>query len=79
VESGTATGLLFTKEGMPSDTSMEGSTVEIEGLTDGGVKPTENTEAEMEDSLFGIWLPDDSVTDVLNEAGADTDVETPKD
>jgi hypothetical protein len=58
---------------------MEDSTVEIEGLTDGGVKPTENTEVEMEDSLFGIWLPDDSVTDVLNEAGADTDVETPKD
>ena len=61
---------------MPSDTSMEGSTVEIEGLTDGGVKPTE---VEMEESLFGSWLPDDSVTDVLDEAGADTDVETPKD
>lgn len=57
---------------------MEGS-VEIKGLTDGGVKPTESTEAEMEDNLFGSWLPDDSVTDVLDEAGADTDVDTSED
>jgi len=78
VESGRATGLLFTREGKTADTGMEGSTVETEGVTDGGVKPTENTEAESDENLFGSWLLDDSVCDVLNEAGVDTDVGTPE-
>jgi hypothetical protein len=58
---------------------MEGSTVDIKGLTDGGVKPTENIKEEMDDNLYGNWLPDDSVPDVLDETGADTDVDTPED
>jgi len=78
VELGRATGLLFTREGKTCDTGIEGSSVETEGVTDGGVKPTDTTEAESDDHLFGSWLLDDSVSDVLNEAGTDTDVGTPE-
>ena len=55
---------------MPWDREMLGSTMEVERLTDGGVKPTENTEAGTADGLVGSWLTCISVVDALDEAGA---------
>lgn len=56
--------------------------MEVEGLTGGGVKPTENAEAETADSLFGSWLTWVSVADALDEAldeaGTDNNVDAPK-
>jgi hypothetical protein len=73
LESGRTTGLLFTVEGMPWDTEMLGSIMEVEGLTDGGVKPREITEAGTADGIVGSWLTCVSVADALDEAGtADT-------
>jgi hypothetical protein len=67
LESGRRTGLLFTIEGMPWDREMLGSIMEVEELTDGGVKPT--TEAGTADGLVGSWLTCVSVADALDEAG----------
>jgi hypothetical protein len=47
--------------------------MEVEGLTDGGVKPREITEAGTADGIVGSWLTCVSVADALDEAGtADT-------
>lgn len=78
LESGRTTGLLFTREGMPWDRDMLDSIIEVEGLTDGGVKPTENMEADTDGSLFGSWLTDDSVANALDEVGTDIDVDAPE-
>jgi hypothetical protein len=75
LESGRTTGLLFTIEGMPWDREMLGSTMKVEGLTDGGVKPTENTGAGTADGLVGNWLTCVSAVDALDEAGT---ADTPK-
>jgi hypothetical protein len=60
---------------MPWDKEMVGSIMEVDGLTDGGVKPTENTEAGTADGFVGSWLTCASVADALDEAGT---ADTPK-
>lgn len=79
LESGRTGGLFFTTEGMPWDRGVLVLIVEVDGLTGGGVKPTENAEAETADSLFGNWLTWVSVADALaeplDEAGTDNNVD----
>ena len=63
---------------MPCDWDIVDSIVETGRLTDGGVKPRENTLAETDDSIFGSWFADDSVAGVLDKAGTGIDVDTPR-